>query len=30
VSIILVIINIICDIIYGWLDPRVSLGWKIK
>ena len=25
VSIILVIINIICDIIYGWLDPRVSL-----
>ena len=26
VSIILVIINIICDIIYGWLDPRVSLG----
>ena len=26
VSIILVIINIICDIIYGWLDPRVSLS----
>ena len=26
VSIILVIINIICDIIYGWLDPRVSLN----
>ena len=26
VSIILVIINIVCDIIYGWLDPRVSLN----
>lgn len=26
VSIILIIINIICDIIYGWLDPRVSLN----
>ncbi len=26
VSIVLVIINIICDIIYGWLDPRVSLN----
>ena len=26
VSIILVIINIVCDIIYGWLDPRVSLS----
>jgi peptide/nickel transport system permease protein len=26
VSIILVIINIINDIIYGWLDPRVSLN----
>ena len=24
VSIILVIINILCDIIYGWLDPRVK------
>ncbi len=26
VSIVLVIINIVCDIIYGWLDPRVSLS----
>ena len=26
VSIILIIINILCDIIYGWLDPRVSLN----
>jgi peptide/nickel transport system permease protein len=26
ISIILVIINILCDIIYGWLDPRVKLG----
>lgn len=26
VSVILVIINVICDIIYGWLDPRVSLN----
>lgn len=25
VSVILVIINVLCDIIYGWLDPRVSL-----
>jgi peptide/nickel transport system permease protein len=25
ISIILVIINILCDIIYGWLDPRVKL-----
>ncbi len=24
VSVILVVINIICDIIYGWLDPRVK------
>jgi peptide/nickel transport system permease protein len=24
VSVILVIINILCDIIYGWLDPRVK------
>ncbi|MEG1555901.1 MAG: ABC transporter permease, partial [Bacteroidales bacterium] len=26
VSIILVFINIFCDIIYGWLDPRVSIS----
>ncbi len=26
VSIVLIIINIVCDIIYGWLDPRVSLN----
>lgn len=26
VSIILILINILCDIIYGWLDPRVSLS----
>jgi peptide/nickel transport system permease protein len=26
ISIILVVINILCDIIYGWLDPRVKLG----
>lgn len=26
VSIILVVINVVCDIIYGWLDPRVSLN----
>lgn len=26
VSIVLVIINIVCDIVYGWLDPRVSLN----
>lgn len=26
VSIVLIIINILCDIIYGWLDPRVSLS----
>lgn len=26
VSIVLIIINILCDIIYGWLDPRVSLN----
>lgn len=26
VAVILVIINVICDIIYGWLDPRVSLN----
>ena len=25
VSIILVVINVLCDIIYGWLDPRISL-----
>jgi peptide/nickel transport system permease protein len=25
ISIILVLINILCDIIYGWLDPRVKL-----
>jgi peptide/nickel transport system permease protein len=26
ISVILVIINILCDIIYGWLDPRVKLS----
>jgi len=26
ISIILVVINILCDIIYGWLDPRVKLA----
>jgi peptide/nickel transport system permease protein len=26
ISIILVVINILCDIIYGWLDPRVKLS----
>ena len=26
ISIILVVINILCDIVYGWLDPRVKLG----
>ncbi|MBR4135289.1 MAG: ABC transporter permease [Bacteroidales bacterium] len=26
VSIVLIIINIVCDILYGWLDPRVSLN----
>ena len=26
ISIVLVIVNILCDIIYGWLDPRVKLG----
>jgi len=26
ISLILVVINILCDIIYGWLDPRVKLG----
>ena len=26
ISIILVVINILCDIIYGWLDPRVKLN----
>jgi len=26
ISIILVVINILCDIIYGWLDPRIKLS----
>jgi len=26
ISIILVIINILCDMVYGWLDPRVKLS----
>ena len=26
ISVILVVINILCDIVYGWLDPRVKLG----
>jgi peptide/nickel transport system permease protein len=26
ISVILVVINILCDIIYGWLDPRVKLS----
>jgi len=26
ISIILVFINILCDIIYGWLDPRIKLS----
>jgi peptide/nickel transport system permease protein len=26
ISIILVVINILCDIVYGWLDPRVKLS----
>ena len=25
ISIILVVINILCDIVYGWLDPRVKM-----
>ena len=26
ISVVLVVINILCDIIYGWLDPRVKLA----